>query len=196
MCLYDSCYDVCMTDSPQSSSEDSERPRASGEGSTGDPAAPVGAQAITTLESQAFFPADHAAVENGKVYASGAFWTVLRFPQFPAVLPAVSLVAVIRVPFHANLAEHSLAIGLVDQDEKAVGMRIEGMFRTAPTIEQKYGAPSLTAVAFPIHGLRIDRPGEYAFVLSVDGKLLDRYHFAAIQVANIAMMQPPSFPAQ
>lgn len=130
-------------------------------------------------------------MESGKVYASGAFWSLLRFPEFPAVLPAMSLVAVIRVPFHANFAEHTLVFSVIDQDEKPIAMRIEGTFRTALTIEHKFGAPSLTSVTIPIHGLKIDRPGEYSFVLTVDDDELDRFQFAAIQVPHIAMSKPP-----
>jgi Family of unknown function (DUF6941) len=152
---------------------------------------PEGPENITRFTSQGFFPADYAAVESGKVYASGAFWSLLRFPEFPAVLPAMSLVAVIRVPFHANFAEHTLVFSVIDQDEKPIAMRIEGAFRTALTIEHKFGAPSLTSVTIPIHGLKIDRPGEYSFVLTVDDDELDRFQFAAIQVPHIAMSKPP-----
>jgi hypothetical protein len=158
------------------------------------PSAPLpdAPESISRFRSQGFFPADYATVENGKVYASGAFWSVLRFPEFPAVLPAMSLVAVIKVPFHANFAEHTLTFNLIDQDEKLVGMQVEGLFRTAPTIEHKFGAPSLSPIAIPIHGLKIERPGEYSFVLSVDGEPLDRYPFTVIQIAKIAMSQPPA----
>jgi hypothetical protein len=152
---------------------------------------PDGPENITRFASQGFFPADYATVESGKVYASGAFWSLLRFPEFPAVLPAVSLVAVIRVPFHANFAEHTFAFSVTDQDEKPIAMRIEGVFRTAPTIEHKFGAPSLTSVAIPIHGLKIDRPGEYSFVFTVDDVPLERYQFWAVQVPNIAMPKLP-----
>ena len=103
----------------------------------------------------------------------------------------MSLVAVIGVPFHANFAEHTLTFSIIDQDEKPVAMRVEGVFQTAPTMEHKFGAPSLSPVAIPIHGLKIERPGEYSFVLFVDGEALDRFPFSVIQVANIAMIQPP-----
>jgi hypothetical protein len=149
---------------------------------------------LTRFESRGFFPADYATIENGKVYASGAFWSVLRFPSFPAILPAMSLVAVIRVPFHANYADHAFRINLVDRDENPRGMRVEGAFRSAPSIEHTFGAPGLSPIAIPIHGLTIDQPGEYSFTLSIDDRELDRYPFSVIQVASIALTterQPP-----
>jgi threonine dehydrogenase-like Zn-dependent dehydrogenase len=57
-----------------------------------------------------FFPADHAAAESGKVYASGAYWGTLHFPTFPAVLPSMALVAVVQQPFSAAHADHEFAI--------------------------------------------------------------------------------------
>ncbi len=150
---------------------------------------------LTQFRSKALFVADYAVVENGKVYASGAFWATVRFPAFPAVLPMMSLVAVIEIPFNANFAEHTFGITLIDQDEKPTSVRVEGVFRSAPTIEQKFGAPTQTPFAVPIQGLKIERPGEYTFVLAVDGKELARYTFSAVQVATVAMPAAPNPPA-
>src|SRR5215470_18318310 len=102
------------------------------------------AERLTAFKSRGFFPADYAAVEGAKVYASGAYWSMLRFPAFPAVLPSMSLVAVIEVPFHANYADHTFHMGLVDLDEKPFGLQIEGQFRAAPGIEHTYGRPGLS----------------------------------------------------
>jgi hypothetical protein len=145
------------------------------------------ADRLTTVRSRGFFPADYASVEGGKIYASGAYWSTLRFPAFPAVLPSMSLVAVIEVPFQASYGDHSMQMRLVDLDENALGLEVEGMFRAAPAIENKYGQPGLTPVAVPIHGLVIERPGEYSFTLTVDDREIDRYRFRVVQVASIEM---------
>ena len=49
------------------------------------------------FKALALFTADHAAVENGKVYVNGGFWDVLNQPSYPAQV-SISLVAVISVP--------------------------------------------------------------------------------------------------
>jgi hypothetical protein len=38
-------------------------------------------------------------------------------------------------------------------------------------------------IAIPITGLKIDRPGDYSFTLSIDGAELERYQVRAVQVA-------------
>src|SRR5262249_61484430 len=131
----------------------------------------------------------------------GASGPLLRSPASPAVLPSMSLVAVIEVPFHANYADHTFHMGLVDLDEKPFGLQIEGQFRAAPGIEHTYGRPGLSPVAVPIHGLTLERPGEYSFTLAVDGNEIERYPFSVGQVASVAMTRdgpappPPAGPA-
>ncbi len=49
------------------------------------------------FEALALFTADHATVENGKVYVNGGFWDTIFQPSFPALV-SVALVAVIKVP--------------------------------------------------------------------------------------------------
>lgn len=140
---------------------------------------------LTSFRARGFFPADYAAGEGGKVYASGAYWSLLRFQTFPAVLPTMALVAVIEVPFHAYQADHVVEISLVDLDGNPSGLQVQGRFRSSPTIEAKYGAAGLVPIIAPVQGLRFDRPGDYSFVLKVDDMKIDQYGFSVIQVASV-----------
>jgi hypothetical protein len=127
-----------------------------------------------------FFPADHAAAESGKVYANGAYWGTLHFPSFPAVLPTMALVAVVQQPFSAAHADHEFAIGLENADGQPQSLDIRGTFRAAPGLESKYGEPNVIPITVPIHGLPFDAPGDFAFVLRVDGTELARYPIRVI----------------
>jgi hypothetical protein len=127
-----------------------------------------------------FFPADHAAAESGKVYASGAYWGTLHFPSFPAALPSMTLVAVVQQPFSAAHADHEFAIALEDADGKPQSLDIRGTFRAAPGLESQYGEPNVIPIPVPIYGLPFDAPGAYSFVLRVDDKELARYPIRVI----------------
>jgi hypothetical protein len=131
-----------------------------------------------------FFPADHAAAESGKVYASGAYWGTLHFPAFPAVLPSMALVAVVQQPFSAAHADHEFAIALEDADGKEQGLDIRGSFRAAPGLESRYGEPNVIPITVPIHGLPFEGTGDFAFVLKVDGNELARYPIRVMQSAT------------
>ena len=130
-----------------------------------------------------FFPADHAAAESGKVYASGAYWGTLHVPSFPAALPSMALVAVVQQPFSAAHADHEFAISLEDADGKEHGLDIRGSFRAAPGLESRYGEPNVIPITVPIYGLPFERAGDFAFVLKVDGTELARYPIRVIQSA-------------
>jgi hypothetical protein len=129
----------------------------------------------TTFSALGFFPADYAAAESGKVYASGAYWNTLRFPSFPAALPAAALVAVLQQPFHAAHADHEFLITLEDADGRRQSLEIRGQFRAAPGIDSKYGEPNVIPITVPVFGLPFETPGDFAFVLLVDGAELARY---------------------
>lgn len=135
----------------------------------------------TTFSALGFFPADHAAAESGKVYASGAYWNTLRFPGFPAALPAMALVAVLQQPFHAAHADHEFLITLEDADGRRQGLEVAGQFRAAPGIDSKYGEPNVVPISVPIFGLPFETPGDFAFVLHVDGVELARYPIHVLQ---------------
>jgi hypothetical protein len=148
-----------------------------------DEVAPETAKRLDCFKALGFFPADHASAESGKIYANGAYWNVLRFPEFPAILPAMALVAVLRQPFQASLADHTFEMTMQDSDGKDLPpLRVEGQFRASLSPESKYGDAGVVPIAVPVHGVRFEHQGSYAFVFAVDGKELARYPFEVIQV--------------
>jgi hypothetical protein len=156
---------------------------------THDDLVPESPEKITAFRAVGFFPADFAAIESGKVYVGGGFWELLNFPAFPAVVPSIALVAVILVPFHAYQKDHTITMGLVDDEDQPLGFSVEGVFRSAPRIEAAYGDAGTAPVAVPVQGLTFERPGRYSFTLRVDNTEIARYRFRVAQVARVAMAQ-------
>lgn len=136
------------------------------------------------FEALALFTADHAAVENGKVYVNGGFWDTIGQPSYPAQV-SVSLVAVIKVPSRAFLENHRIMVEMVDADEERFPLRIEGDVRVGPTPYMNPGEPSILPLAFPLNGVNLERAGDYWFVLSVDGDEITRYRIRAVQTVPI-----------
>lgn len=140
----------------------------------------------TSFAALGFFAADHAAAESGKVYAAGAYWNTLRFPEFPAVLPAMTLVAVLEQPFHAADADHTFAIGLQDADGRALPFEVQGQFRSE-SAAGRYAEAHVIPITVPVYGLAFEQPGDYRLVLRVDDEELADY---AIHVVGFTE-QPP-----
>lgn len=83
------------------------------------------------MHAAAFFLADHASVESGKVYANGAFWNRLNFPTY-----------------------------------------------------HKVGDDSIIPLAMPVSNIVLERAGDNAAVLAIDGAEVSRWHFGALQFAD------------
>jgi hypothetical protein len=146
---------------------------------------------LVDFEALAFFTADHAVVENYKVYVNGGFWNVLPRDSFPARVVG-SLVAVIKVPAQEYLEDHRITIGLLGPEQESLPFKIDGKFRVGAAPHLNRGDPSIISLAFPLEGLVLERAGEYAFVLSIDGNELRRYRIHAIQSPPIR--QPSGAP--
>ena len=143
-------------------------------------------QSPSGFESVAFFAADHAVVENGKAYVNGGFWNKILQPSYPALI-SVSLVAVMRVPPEAHLANHGFAIEMEDERRKKLpSFKIEGEFRVGASPALEPHEPSVIPFAIPLNALNIERTGDYWFVLSVDGGEIDRFRIRAVQVCVVA----------
>jgi hypothetical protein len=140
-----------------------------------------------------FFPADHAEAVNGKVYVNGGFWNMLRFASFPAVT-TFSLVAVIEVPFRAYHQNHSFSLGLEDADKNALPLQIEGEFRVGSEPHMRTGDPTVMPFAVTVNSFVFEKPGDYSFVVGVDGHGLDRFPVRVVQVAGAGpvTLGPPS----
>ena len=102
---------------------------------------------------------------DGKLNLLGIF-TVIRAPQFPAVHPQMFLV----VTFEANAAEtgqrRMVDVRLVDPDGKQLGEAAGQLI--VPSGEAGY--PVQLNHILPLSGVRFERPGDYAFHISVNGE--------------------------
>lgn len=148
-------------------------------------------EAIGEFETYAFYPADHAEVVSGKVYANGAFWTLLRFPVYPQIIPMVSLVAVLSVPPFAFGSEHKIAVGMMDGDGAEMALKAEGTFRVDASSDLRPGDSAVVPIALTVNFLRLEQPGEYVFRLFVDDEELDRFAFRAIEVRPPSVYRDP-----
>jgi hypothetical protein len=138
---------------------------------------------MTDFRVLAFFAADHAQAVAGKVYVNGGYWNRLRFPTYPAIVPSLSLVAVLEVPYRAYHQDHNFRLGMEDADGNVLPLEATGSFRIGAEPDLRVGDPTLMPIAIPITGLKIDKPGDYAFTLSIDGAELERYQVRAVQTA-------------
>jgi hypothetical protein len=138
----------------------------------------------TDLYAEAFFTADHAAVENGKLYVNGGAWNRIGYPSFPAV-QTFAVAAILHIPWRAHGQNHSFVIWFEDADGQNVGGRIEGSFQAAVPPGALSGDYTIAPAAININGFVFERPGDYAAVLSLDGTEISRWRFRVAQTFGI-----------
>jgi hypothetical protein len=145
----------------------------------------------TDLFATAFFLADHASVENGKVYVNGGFWNQMQFATFPAA-STFSIVGVINVPWRAQNQLHKFAVTFTDADGHQLDGEFAGEFQITPNPEAGIGEPFLMPIAAIANGFVFQGPGHYSAQLAIDGEELSRWGFKV----NVAGQQPagPSNP--
>ncbi len=136
---------------------------------------------IDDISVSAFFVADHAETINGKLYIHGGYWNRLAFPEYPATAPGMALVVVLRIPFRDPQQPHQFSIGLIDSDGVRLPFKVDGDFMIGSSPQTRRGDPTLLPLAIPVQGLDIERPGDYSFVVDVDGIELARYQISADQ---------------
>jgi hypothetical protein len=158
---------------------------------------PESPAAITSTSVVAFFAADYAALApDGKVYANGALFSLLRFPSFPAVLATLGVGAALEVPFQDTMGEHTIRIGLRDPENQELPVRVEAVIRGALSWEAQFGDPALIPFGVTITNVEFPAPGVYKLVLWFDGVEQATYRMRIIQVPGIPSVgQAPQVPS-
>lgn len=136
------------------------------------------------IQAEAFFTADHAAVESGKLYVNGGFWSRLNFSSFPAV-QNFAVCVVLHIPWRAHHQRHTFAISFEDADGHRTSNRAEGQFQTGTAPDMRTGDYSVVPIAIVVNGFVFQRAGDYAAVLEVDGTEINRWRFRAVQVFGV-----------
>lgn len=129
------------------------------------------------------FLADSVSGEDGKLHALGAGWNRLLFTALPAVHDRIGIGLVLRIPPAESGREHELAVILEGPDGEAAAPGVRGTFALAvpdPLDEE------LLPLAINLDAVRIEQPGRYRFVVSIDGAEVRALPFA------VALQDGPS----
>lgn len=137
------------------------------------------------IQASAFFLADHAVVENGKLYVNGGFWNQVYSAEYP-VVRAFALAAVLHIPWRKHHQGHGFAVTFEDADKRPLSARFEGQFRVDTSPSMRVGDFTVMPVAAFVTNFVLDRPGDYAALLEVDGMDLARWRFRAIEARDPA----------
>ena len=117
------------------------------------------------MEVEIFSVCDAATDSGGKLNILGAFDTLFA-GKFPFAHPQCAIALRVRFSKH-EAGEHKFDIRLIDADGRVVLPPLNADVRVAIPPEAQ---SSIVNMVLNIQGLRLERHGEYAVNLSVDGK--------------------------
>ncbi len=135
------------------------------------------------IQACAFFLADHAVVENGKLYVNGGFWNQVHSASYP-VARAFGVAAVLHIPWRQHHKGHEFAVAFEDADGRPLAAKFEGQFRVGTAPNMRVGDFTVLPLAAFVTNFILDGPGDYAAVLDVDGAELARWRFRAAQASD------------
>lgn len=148
---------------------------------------------LNNIRPVAFFAADHVAQANGKLYVSGGFFHILRYPSYPSVLQTLGIGLALRVPWHCYQENHTFRITMIDGDGKELPVRIEGEFRVGADPQLRHGDPSVIAFGATVTNLIIERTGDYRLLLTLDNA---PNHIAEWEIQAVQNPAAPSSPVR
>lgn len=121
---------------------------------------------------------------DGKFCVLGGDFDTLQGTSYPATHPSLSVVVKVILDLSECGKEHELTIGLVDCAGKQVTPNpVRMKFQTERDKSTRSSVPATFIGS--IFGIPIPEPGEYAFVISVDGEPLGKLPLYATQVQTL-----------
>lgn len=110
--------------------------------------------------------ADAASVENGKLYVHGGGWSVINSREFPVTHPTLALALVFRLEYTEALEDHPVSIELLDEDDQALGAKVDGVIHIGHPPRTKPGTPAFVPQAIRFNMVTFEREGGYRFRIS------------------------------
>lgn len=136
--------------------------------------------------------ADYGESLNGKIYAMGGGWNMLRLPQIPQEW-AFSIVFAIDVPWAETNRRHTLTLHIEDPDGTLVGDEFSLDFETGRPPGAVEGQDQRISLALQTRQT-FTTTGPHAVVVRVGEDEVDRTRFYVLQVPP-EMLPPEMRPA-
>ena len=128
--------------------------------------------------------ADRAEAHNGKIYAMGAGWNQLRFPDLPFDW-AFSVAVAIDVPWDLTNQVHMIKLHIEGPDGERIGEEFEMEFEAGRPPGAVAGHDQRMVLALQTQA-RFEVEGPHAVVVSLADQVISRSRFSLMRIE-----QPP-----
>ena len=132
--------------------------------------------------------ADHSEALNGKIYAMGGGWNMLRFPQLPQDW-GFSIAFGVDVPWDETNRPHTLNLLIEDPDGAPLGEELSLDFEAGRPPGSVVGQDQRIILSI-VTRVTFSATGPHAVIIRVGGEELDRARFYVVEVPAEQFGQP------
>lgn len=140
--------------------------------------------------------ADAAIAAEGKHYIHGGGWDSITGSSLPLIHPSIAIAFLIRVPWAETNMPFSLELDVLDADAASILPTPPGPVGGPMTVGRPPNAipanPLLVPMVFTLNGLAFAQPGDYVFVIRVNGE--ERARFPIHIVVNLPQSNAATSP--
>lgn len=124
---------------------------------------------------------DHSESVNGKIYAMGAGWNQLRFPELPHEF-GFSIALGLDVPWDETNRKHTMTLHIEDPDGERLGDEFSLDFETGRPPGSVAGQDQRIVLSLGARTM-FSSSGPHAVIVKVGGEEVDRARFYVMQVS-------------
>jgi hypothetical protein len=123
--------------------------------------------------------ADAVQAVQGKLYVLGGGWDILHVTRFPVRHPSLAIALRLKVPWTSTGQQLRVGVELQDADGGPLlpGGEISHVV-SVPRRDAMDRADIAVVRSFTFNNLTFEKPGDYSFVISIDGQVADRLRFS------------------
>jgi hypothetical protein len=125
--------------------------------------------------------ADAAVVQGGKLYIHGGGWDSIRVEALPAMQPTMAIAWIFRIEYSEALEEISVVVELLDEDDTAIGPRLEATLTAGHPPGSRAGAPIFVPLQWTLTQVELPAAGGYRFRIWVGDRELASVPFRVLQ---------------
>jgi hypothetical protein len=130
---------------------------------------------------------DHSESINGKIYAMGAGWNQLRFPELPYEFDFFIALG-LDVPWDETNQQHTMTLHIEDPDGERLGDEFSLDFETGRPPGSVAGQDQRIVLSLGAH-TGFSSSGPHAVVVKVGGEEIDRTRFYVMEMPSETIAQ-------
>jgi hypothetical protein len=120
---------------------------------------------------------------DGKVYILGGGFDCVYSPQFPLVIPHLSIASKLLLSGQDSAISHTMTLSLIDADGNAMMPPLS--VELPPQQTQRPGYPNNVGQVYNLIHTQFPKEGDYRFEIAIDGQVRKTFTLSLLHVSKM-----------